>query len=86
MCREKLKRTKYPKQLKKPCITCRAFGWRRELFTDEGGSQKREGCARLYRLKKYEDILKGANKKIIIIVGNQGELLRKFKEEDGFFD
>ena len=36
--------------------------------------------------QKYENFLKGANKKIINIVGNQGELLKKFKEEDKFFD
>ena len=32
-------------------------------------------------VKKYEDLLKGANKKIINIVGKQGELLKRFKEE-----
>ena len=30
--------------------------------------------------------MKGANKKIINIVKKQGELLKKFKEEDDFFD
>ena len=32
-------------------------------------------------VKKYENLLKGANKKIINIVGKQGELLKRFKEE-----
>ena len=32
-------------------------------------------------VKKYEDLLKGANKKNINIVGKQGELLKRFKEE-----
>ena len=32
-------------------------------------------------VKKYEDLLKGANKKIINIVGKQDELLKRFKEE-----
>ena len=32
-------------------------------------------------VKKYEDLLKGANKKNISIVGKQGELLKRFKEE-----
>ena len=32
-------------------------------------------------VKKYEDLLKGANKKIINIVGKKGELLKRFKEE-----
>ena len=30
--------------------------------------------------------MKGANKKVINIVGKQGELLKRFKEEDEFFD
>ena len=33
-------------------------------------------------VKKYENLLKSANKKIIDIVGNQGKLLKRFKEED----
>ena len=37
-------------------------------------------------VKKYEHLLKGANKKMINIVGKQGELLKRFKEEDKFFD
>ena len=37
-------------------------------------------------VKKYEDLLKGANKKIINIVGKQGELLKRFKDNDEFFD
>ena len=30
-------------------------------------------------VKKYEDLLKGANKKIINIIGKQGEILKKFR-------
>ena len=37
-------------------------------------------------LKKYEDHLKGANKKIINIVGKQGKLLKKFRDDEEFFD
>ena len=37
-------------------------------------------------VKKYENLLKRANKKIINIVGKQGKLLKRFKEEDEFFD
>ena len=33
-------------------------------------------------VQKYENLLKGANKKITNIVGKQGELLKRFKEED----
>ena len=33
-------------------------------------------------MEKYENLLKGANKKIINIVCKQGELLKRFKEED----
>ena len=36
-------------------------------------------------VQKYENLLKGANKKINI-VGKQGELLKRFKEEDESFD
>ena len=37
-------------------------------------------------VKKYENFLKRANKKIINIVGKQGELLKGFKQEDEFFN
>ena len=37
-------------------------------------------------VKLCEDLLKGANRKIINIVGKQGVLLKRFKEEDEFFD
>ena len=40
----------------------------------------------IYLVKKYEDLLKGANEKIINIVGKQGELLKRFKDSDEFFD
>ena len=36
--------------------------------------------------KKYEDLLKGANRKIINIVGKQEELLKRFKGSDKYFD
>ena len=37
-------------------------------------------------VQKYENLLKGANKKIINIVGKQGELFKRFTEEDEFFN
>ena len=37
-------------------------------------------------VKKYEDLLKGANRKIINIVWKQGELLKRFKDYDKFFN
>ena len=37
-------------------------------------------------VQKYENLLKCTNKKIINIVGKQGELLKRFKEEDEFFN
>ena len=37
-------------------------------------------------VKKCEKLLKGANRKIINIVGKQDELIKRFKEEDEFFD
>ena len=36
-------------------------------------------------VKKYEDLLK-ENKKIINVVGKQGELLKRFKDEEEFFE
>ena len=36
-------------------------------------------------IKKYEELLKGENGKIINIVDKQGEVLKKFKESDEFF-
>ena len=36
-------------------------------------------------IKKYEDLLKGAYRKIINIVGKQGELLKKIQEGNEFF-
>ena len=33
-----------------------------------------------------KNLLKGASKKIINIVGKQGELLKRFREEDEFFN
>ena len=37
-------------------------------------------------IKKYEDLLKGANKKINNIVEKQGELMKRFKDSNEFFD
>ena len=37
-------------------------------------------------VKKYEDLFRGANRKIINIVGKQGELLKRFMDEDEDFD
>ena len=60
-----------------------------EVFNEEEGylqineevknaKELKDGMA---SVKKYEDLLKGANKKNINIVGKQGELLKRFKEE-----
>ena len=40
--------------------------------------EKRDGIA---LVKKYENVLKGTNKKIINIVGKQGEILKRFRDE-----
>ena len=40
--------------------------------------EKRDGIA---LGKKYENVLKGTNKKIINIVGKQGEILKCFRDE-----
>ena len=40
--------------------------------------ETRDGIA---LVKKYENVLKGTNKKIINIVGKQGEILKRFRDE-----
>ena len=40
----------------------------------------------IFLVKKYQDLLKGANRRIINIVGKQVKLLKRFKKEDEFFD
>ena len=37
-------------------------------------------------VKKYEDLLKEATRKIIKTVGKQGELLKRFRDAEVFFD
>ena len=37
-------------------------------------------------VKKYQDLLKGVNRKIINTVGKQGELLKRFLNSEEFFD
>ena len=37
-------------------------------------------------VKKYEDLLKEATRKIIKTVGKQGELLKGFRDAEVFFD
>ena len=74
-------------QTRTSCITCRALRWRRRLFGIKWRSKECEGAERRYRLsEKYENFLKGANKKILNVVGKQGELLKCFRDEDEFFD
>ena len=46
-------------------------------------SRKKDGIA---LVKKYENLLKGTNKKIINILGKQGKILKRFRDEDEFFD
>ena len=52
-----------------------------EVFNEEEGYLQINEEVGMALVKKYEDLLKGANKKIINIVGKQGELLKRFKEE-----
>ena len=47
-------------------------------------TKKPKDCISL--IKKDEDLLKGANRKIINIVGKQGELLKRFKGSNKYFD
>ena len=40
----------------------------------------------IFLTRKYEDLLKGGNRKIINIVGKEGELLKRFKDSQYFLD
>ena len=40
----------------------------------------------IFLVKKYEDLLKGANRKMINIVGKQEELLQQFRDAAEFFN
>ena len=40
----------------------------------------------IFLVKEFEDLLKGANRKIINIVSKQGELLKIFNDAEEFFD
>ena len=64
-----------------------------EVFEEEGylqiceevkDAKNLKDCISL--VKKYEDLLKSSNKKIINIVAKQGELLKRFEDSDEFFD
>ena len=64
------------------CINTRSF-WGTKWFTDErerkNAKELKDGIS---LVKKYEDLLKGPNRKIINIVGKQGELLKRFKDSE----
>ena len=62
-----------------------------EVFEEDGDLQMNEEVKNakeskdgIFLLKRYEQLLKGANRKIIYMVGKQ--LLKRLKEEDEFFD
>ena len=38
----------------------------------------------IYLVKKYEDLIKETNRRIVNVVGKQGELLKRFKDSDEF--
>ena len=38
------------------------------------------------QIKRYEEIFKNKNKRFINIVGNQGQILKRSKEEQAFID
>ena len=77
-CSEKNKQEKTPQTIKKEFLASKL-----EVSNEEEGYlQRNEELKDAKELKngtsleKYEDLLKGANRKIINIVGKQGELLK----------
>ena len=77
-CSEKNKQEKTPETIKKEFLASKL-----EVSNEEEGYlQRNEELKDAKELKngtsleKYEDLLKGANRKIINIVGKQGELLK----------
>ena len=52
------------------------------LQMDQEVKNAKEAKDGISLIKKYEDLLKGANRKIINIVGKQGELLKRFKDSN----
>ena len=83
-----MKKKKTPEIIKKELLASIL-----EVFEDEDYLQICEEVKNAKNLKdgislvkKYEDLLKEANRKIINIVGKQGQLLKRFKDSDRFFD
>ena len=83
-----MKKKKTPEIIKKELLASIL-----EVFEEEDYLQTREEVKNAKDLKdgislvkKYEDLLKEANRKIINIVGKQGQLLKRFKDSDEFFD
>ena len=52
---------------------------------DEAVRNKKEPEEAIKIIKRYEEISKTQNRKIINIVGKQEQLLKKFKETEGFW-
>ena len=85
---KRMKTKKTPETIKKELLESIS-----EVFEDENYLQICEEVKNAKDLKdgislvkKYEDLLKSSNKKIINIVAKQDELLKRFKDSDEFFD
>ena len=57
-----------------------------EMNKEVKNKKKPKGGISLVGKCEHERILKRANKKIINVVGKQGELLKRYKDSDDFFD
>ena len=86
MCSKKNEQEKntWNNQTRTSYISCRALEWRKRLLWKRLNAEEPQDGIDLGG--KYEDLLKGANKKIINFLGKQGELLKRFRYEDKFFD
>ena len=85
----RLKKNKIPEIVKQELIASIAEfsnGEEDYLELDEKVKNAKEPQDGIVLVKKYENLLKGTNKKIITIVGKQGKILKRFRVEDDFLD
>ena len=58
----------------------------KEQELNETGKNVHNSQEAVVIIRCYEDIIKAQNKKAIGYIGKQGELLKKFKDTENFFD
>ena len=83
-----MKTKKTPETIKKELLESIVKGFEEENYLPicEKAKSTKDLKDCIFLVKQYEDLLKSSNKKIINIVAKQGELLKRFKGSDEFFD